>query len=86
MKYKVSTESRDIMKNETIRPGNYGGWMAVNTGTADATVDGYPLAPGDGLDLTHLSPDVLWDTPIQIVLTPGAKIRLTRFLYKEVKK
>lgn len=86
MKYRVSTESRDILKNETIRPNKYGGWMAVNTGTADATVDGYPLSPGDGLDLTHLSPDVIWDTPIQIVLSPGAKVRITRFLYTEVKK
>lgn len=85
MKYKVSTESRDILKNETLRPGKYGGWMAVNTGTADATVDGYPLAPGEGLDLTHLAPEVIWDTPIQVVLLSGAKVRITRFIYKEVK-
>lgn len=86
MKYKVSSNSQDILTSVTIRPKNFGGWLAVNTGTADAVVDGYTLAPGEGLNYTHLSPDVIWDMPIVINLTAtGSRVRLTRLLYREVK-
>lgn len=49
-------------------------------------VNGYTLAPGEGLDFTNLDPSVIWDSPIVINLTAtGSRIRLTRLLYKEVK-
>ena len=86
MKQRVTRNTQDYTSNTTVRPdGQFGGWLAINTGTADATVDGYPLAPGEGLDLTHLHPDAIWGSPIQIVLQPGAKIRMTTLLYKSIK-
>lgn len=85
MAYKVSTEVQTISSNTTLRQGRYGGWMAVNIGTGGCIVDGYPLAPGEGLDFTHLQPDVLWDKSIDIVCQPGGAIRVTRLIYKEVK-
>ena len=85
MGYKVSTNTQDILTSTTIRPGKFGGWLAVNTGTGDAIVDGYTLAPGEGLDYTHIHPDVIWDMPITINLqAAGSKVRLTRLMYKEV--
>ena len=86
MKYKVTTNTIDITENTTIRPDKrFGGWLAVNTGTADATVDGYPLSPGDGLDMTHIRPEIVWGSAIAIVLQSGAKIRFTRLIYSELK-
>lgn len=83
MKYKVTTDTQEITTNTTVRAdGSFGGWLAVNTGTANATVDGYPLAPGEGLDMTHLHPTVIWGSNISIVLTSGAKVRLTRLMYR----
>jgi len=86
MKYRVSTSTQEYTENTTIRPdGKFGGWLAVNTGTANATVDGYTLAPGEGLDYRMLRPNTIWNSTIAIVLTTGAKIRLTRLTYTEVK-
>lgn len=82
--YKLNAKSQDILANTTLMPQNFGGWIAVNTGTATAIVDGYELAPGEGLDFTNIPAEVVWNTPIQIVLASGAKVRITRFLYSEV--
>lgn len=82
---KLLAKSQDILTNTTIMPQNYGGWLAVNTGTATAIVDGYELAPGEGLDFTAIPADVVWQSPIQVVLQTGAKVRMTRFLYSELK-
>lgn len=82
--YKLNAKSQDILSNTTLMPQNFGGWLCVNTGTANATVDGYTLAPGEGLDFTNIPAEVVWNTPIQIVLASGAKVRITRFLYSEV--
>ena len=76
----------DVTENTTLQPENYGGWLAVNTGTADVSVDGYTLSPGDGLDFTSLAPNVLWNKQIQIIiLAAGGKVRITRFIYTEVR-
>lgn len=84
MGYKVSTNTQNYAENTTIRPDNFGGWLAVNIGSANVSVDGYPLAPGEGLDMTHLAPDVRWDKPIQIVITAtGGMVRMTRLIYKQ---
>lgn len=86
MRYTVSATNIDITKNMTIRPEKiYGGWMCVNQGTAVATVMGYELQPGEGLNfLDAVAPGSSWDTPIQVVLSAGAKVRMTRLQYKEV--
>ena len=83
---KCTPKVLDITENTTLQPENYGGWLAVNTGTANVSVDGYTLEPGDGLDFTKLDPHVLWNKQIQIViLATGGKVRITRFIYSEAK-
>lgn len=84
--YKLNTNTQLVTESTTIMPSKFGGWLAVNTGTTGtATVDGYPLAPGDGLDFTHIHPDVIWNAPIKIVISAGSNIRLTRFVYTHSK-
>ena len=79
-KYKVSATTQEITENTTLRPEEkYGAWLCVNTGTNTATVMGYELQPGEGLDFLNAVPvDGYWDTPIQIIINAGAKIRITR--------
>ena len=86
-KYKVSARVIDITANTKIMPeNNFGGWLAVNTGTAAASVMGYELQPGEGLDFTQAVPaGSIWDTPIEIRINTGAVIRLTRLQCKEIK-
>lgn len=79
--YNVTAKTQDILQNTTIRPDKSGGWLAINTGTNTATVNGYPLAPGEGLDFTKLAPEVRWNSDIIITLETGAKVRLTRLQY-----
>lgn len=79
--YNVTAKTQDILQNTTIRPDKSGGWLAINTGTNTATVNGYPLAPGEGLDFTKLAPEVRWNSDITITLETGAKVRLTRLQY-----
>ena len=79
--YKVTAKTQDILQNTTIRPDKSGGWLAINTGTNTATVNGYPLAPGEGLDFTKLAPEVVWNSDITITLEKGGMIRLTRLQY-----
>lgn len=79
--YNVTAKTQDILQNTTIRPDKSGGWLAINTGTNTATVNGYPLAPGEGLDFTKLAPEVRWNSDITITLKTGAKVRLTRLQY-----
>lgn len=81
--WKVNAKIETYTENATITPSRFGGWLAMNTGTAVATVAGYDLAPGEGLDFTNLQPDVLWNTPITIVLQAGASVRVTRLQYSK---
>lgn len=82
--YKVTTKIQDIRHNTTILPDNAGGWLALNTGADFAVVNGYPLAPGQGLDFTKLPPDVIWNSEITIELSDSAMVRLTRLYYTKV--
>ena len=81
---RVSARTESFSASTTIRPQTgYGAWMCVNVGTAAATVMGFPLQPGEGLDLTSAVPaGARWDTDIQIDITPGAVIRIMRLQYK----
>ena len=88
MDYKVSATIQEITQNTTIRAERkYGAWMCVNTGTGSATVMGYELQPGEGLDFLNAVPaGSSWDSPIAIILNAGAKIRLTRLQYTPIKE
>ena len=83
-KYTISASTQDVAVSTTIMPEKkYGGWMCVNTGTAAATVMGYTLQPGEGLDfLTAVPAGSSWATPIKIIINAGAVIRLTRMQCK----
>ena len=86
MRYKVLATNTDITQNTTIRPEKkYGAWMCVNTGTGVANVMGYELQPGEGLNfLDAVEPGSSWDTPIQVILAAGAKVRMTRLQYTSI--
>ena len=84
MSYKVKTIIRQYTVNTTITDLEFGGWMAVNTGTDDVMVNKILLEPGEGLDFTQLPPDVVWDSPIQIVIVnAGGEVTLTQLQYKK---
>lgn len=88
MRYKISARTVDITASTTLMPeNNYGAWIAVNIGTAAAKVMGYDLQPGEGLDFFNAIPaGSVWDSPIAIEITTGAKVRITRLQYKELKQ
>lgn len=83
--YKAASKVETYTESTSVVPNGFGGWMAVNTGTAAVEVNGYPLQPGEGLDFTNLHPDVLWNSPIKIVIAnAGGQVRMTQIMYKEV--
>lgn len=86
MRYSITARVIDIRESTAIMPENsYGGWLAVNTGTAPAKVLGYTLQQGEGLNFLDAVPaGSEWMTPIEIDLQPGAIIRLTRLQAKEI--
>lgn len=83
MNYKVKEVVMLYTENDTIIPDGFGGWEAVNVGTADATVLGYPLAPGEGITRKDLPPYVKYDSQIAITVNPGAAIRISMFYYNK---
>lgn len=88
MRYRVLATNIDITQNTTIRPEKkYGAWMCVNQGTGVANVMGYDLQPGEGLNFLDSVPaGSSWETPIQVILNPGASVRITRLQYTPIDK
>ena len=85
--YKVKAVIRTYTENASVTDTNFSGWQVVNTGTDDIMVNKITLEPGQGLDYTHLHPDVIWDMPIQIViLNAGGEATLTMLQYKLINK
>ena len=84
---KVTAQTLKITENTTLRPeARYGAWMAVNQGTSVATVMGYELQPGEGLNFFDAVPaGASWDTAIQIMPGAGGLVVITRLQYKEEK-
>lgn len=85
--YSVLATTENFTQNTTLRPETYGGWSAINTGMNEVQVNGYSLQPGEGLDFTHLQPDVIWGSPITIqgMLPDGTScVRVTRLTYKKM--
>lgn len=81
--YNVKTRIEVVRQDTTFNDKIYGGWLAVNTGTQNATVLQLPLAPGEKLDFTRLHPDVTWEQPIQILPGSGGEVTLIRLLYNQ---
>ena len=83
---KVSGTTIDVKSSTTLMPERkYGAWMCVNIGTTNATVMGYDIAPGEGLSFLNAVPaGSTWDTPIQIIINPGAVVRITRLQYTNI--
>ena len=85
-RYRVSATTIDVTVDTTLsQEDKYGGWFAVNQGTVNATVMGYELKPGEGLDMRDACPiGCIWDTPIQIRPGAGGKVRITRLQAREI--
>lgn len=85
-KFRVSSTTITITKSTTLNPERrYAGWMCVNQGTGAATVMGYKLQPGEGLDyLQAVHAGGYWDTPITILCDAGAQVVFTRLQYTEI--
>lgn len=57
----------------------FGGWMAVNTGTNTASVIGYELQPGEGINMLDSIPvGSVYGSPIKIDVQAGGRVRITR--------
>ena len=85
--YTVETRVETITTNKRLNDNIYGGWMAVNIGTATCTVLGITLNPGEGLDFTNSVPlGSVWKSPIDITVNAGGAIRLVRLIAKPLKK
>lgn len=87
MGYDIRKRVKVITESTTITDNDFGGWMVVNTGTADIEVDKVTLQPSQGLDFTaSVPPSAHWRTPIQIVITnPGGQAVLSQMICKEEK-
>ena len=77
----VVSKVQTITANTTLMPEGFGGWIAMNIGSADVKVDGFVLAQGDKLDLSHLGSEVVWNVPIQIEVATGGALRIMRLKY-----
>ena len=79
----VQFKNQDIVQSCRISNDDFrcGGYEAVNTGTATATVDGYPIAPGEGVSRMQGLGNAIIKSPIEIQITPGARVRLTQAMY-----
>ena len=87
MMYDAKAVTQEFTENITLTDNRFGAWFAANTGTADVSVYGYVLEPGQGMDMwANLPPYVRWTEPIPIkILGAGGKVRLQRILFKQVK-
>ena len=74
---KVQAITQTYTTSQVINPDGFGGWMCVNIGSASATVLGYPLAPGEGLNFLYINTDE-WNAVITMDIPAGAAIRMTR--------
>lgn len=78
---------REVVKDITVSQridndqDKCGGYEAINIGSALAKVNGYPIAPFEGITRMSGLGRVILDSPIEIEISTGAKVRLTRMLY-----
>ena len=80
VEYDVKQRAETITENKRPNDDRYSSWKAINIGTGDVSVDGVPLAPGEGIQ-HDLQPFETWKEPIDIrILTTGGAVRLLRKL------
>lgn len=86
-RYSITERTVNITASTTLMPeSKYGGWLAVNQGTAAAKVLGYELQPGEGLDMRDSIPvGSVYNSPINIEINPGAVVRITRLQASPIK-
>lgn len=84
MGYKVSAKTEEFQTSVVVRTDGFGDWMVQNTGTGVITVDGYPVTEGGQMPFKGLQPNVVWNTPITIIVPDGGKMRITRLYYQEM--
>lgn len=84
-KITVTNRAETIRENTTLNPEGFGGYLAQNIGTADVTVDGFILKPGEKLDFSSIAYNATWATPIIITCQQGGMVRIIRFMYTEKK-
>ena len=75
--FDVKQRAETITSNMRLNDTRYSGWKAINIGTADVTIDGVPLAPGEGIE-HKLEPTETWKEPIDITVQTGGAVRLLR--------
>lgn len=78
---KVQALSQTYMSSQVVSPDGFAGWVCVNIGSAQATVMGYPLAPGESLNFLDVKDE--WATVITMDIPAGAAIRMTRLKYSD---
>ena len=79
--YDTKQRAETITANTRKNDIKFGSWKAINIGTADCTVDGVTLTPGEGVE-HNLQPNQYWKEPIDITVQPGGAIRLLREINK----
>lgn len=79
----VQFKNQDVITSQRISNDEFrcGGYEAVNIGTATAVVDGYELAPGEGISRMQGLGQVIIKSPIEIIINSGAKVHLTQAMY-----
>ena len=83
---KTAQIRRDVVTTPTtFNETAYSGWLAINSGSANATVLGVPLAPGERLDYHDLQPEVRFTSPIFIDPGTSGEVILLRTIYNESK-
>ena len=81
--YSIKQRSETITANTRLNETQYYSWLAVNVGTANVTVYGIELQPGEGLSsqsIAQTSPGDLWQEPIDITIQTGGALRMLRAL------
>ena len=89
MLYTTKLRAETITTNTRLNDTKYGGWLAINIGTAEVSVYGVPLQPGEGLSsesIAHLNPGDLWQEPIDITVNTGGAVRFIRSINTPITK
>ena len=73
---RVQALTQTYFSSQVVSPDGFSGWMCANIGNAEATVMGYPLLPGEGLNFLDVQEE--WATVITMDIPAGAAIRMTR--------
>lgn len=68
MGYKAQLRIDTIKESTIIMPDGFSGWRLQNTGLWPITAMGITIDKGEVLDYLSLQPNVIWDTPINVVI------------------